>query len=119
MKNDDKKLCLTDALALARLQPLRLQASEIGEEALMLQPSFMERLENLEVLALNQTLIIEQLSSAVCALLTPSIRKQVIDRSTEELLDLLFLEGVPLGMLDLAVEWQQKFAAQDIMQFSE
>ncbi|MDO9477648.1 MAG: hypothetical protein Q7L07_13135 [Pseudohongiella sp.] len=77
-----------------------------------------ERIARLEILALNQTLIIEQLSCAISAMMSTEVRAQALDRSAEDLLKLVFTEGVPLAILDLAVDWRQKIARPDIMQTS-
>jgi hypothetical protein len=77
-----------------------------------------QRLARLEMLALNQALIIGQLTQALSAMMTPTARERTLDRSAEELLALIFGDGVPLTALELSVEWRQQIANPDITQIS-
>lgn len=78
-----------------------------------------ERLNRLEMLAINQAFIIEQLSKALDDLLLPVTREKVQLGSAEDLLALMYEEDVPLTALELAIEWRQSMAKPNIMQFSE
>lgn len=74
-----------------------------------------ERITRLEILALNQTLIIKHLTQAIGPMMHPAIRAQVLEASTEDLLSLIYTDGLPLAVLDLAIEWRQQIASPDIM----
>lgn len=78
-----------------------------------------KRLERLECLALNQALIIGQLTQAVNAMMPPAVRERTLDRSAEQLLELIFTDGVPLTALELSVEWRQQIASPCIMRTAE
>ncbi|WP_339859105.1 hypothetical protein [Pseudohongiella acticola] len=77
-----------------------------------------ERLARLELLVLNQALIIGQLTHAMNAMMPPAVRELALDRSAEELLELIFIDGVPLTALELSVEWRQQIAGHDITRTS-
>ncbi len=77
-----------------------------------------KRLERLETLALNQALIIGQMTQAISAMMPPSVRERTLDRSAEELLRLIFMDGVPLTALEVSVEWRQQIAGSGITQTS-
>jgi len=79
----------------------------------------LKRLERLETLALNQALIIGQLTQAISAMMPPSVRERALDRSAEVLLELIFTDGVPLTALELSVDWRRQIAAPCIMRTAE
>lgn len=77
-----------------------------------------DRIARLETLALNQTLIIEHLTGMVRCLVTPEVREHVLDTSAEDLLQLMYVEGLPLELLEPAIAWRQSVAMPGIMQIS-
>lgn len=79
----------------------------------------MQRLERLERIALNQTLIIDQLTALVRELSTQSMLERSMDSSAEALLELMFEEEMPAEALDLAIDWRQRLSnVREIMQTS-
>ncbi|MDF1622504.1 MAG: hypothetical protein P1V33_03420 [Pseudohongiella nitratireducens] len=74
-----------------------------------------DRMKRLETLALNQTLIIEHLSQAIAGILTNDERNKLLDKSAEDLLELVFTDGVPLSTMSLAVEWRNCIGRSSIM----
>jgi hypothetical protein len=100
MQNQDSWIKTTDATALSHPRLTR------------------ERLIRLETLVLNQALIIGQLTQAVSAMMSSEVREQTLDRSAEELLELIFTDGVPLTVLELSVEWRQQIADPGITRIS-
>lgn len=77
-----------------------------------------QRLARLEVIAMNQILIIDQLSSVISKLAPASLLQSVMDESAETMLSLMYEDGVPLSSFDLATEWRQGIASPDIMRIS-
>lgn len=70
-----------------------------------------KRIERLERIALNQTLIIEQLSWLLRATCSAGTLSDMGDSSAEVLLRLIFEQGVPIEALDLACQWRQNMGA--------
>lgn len=79
----------------------------------------LKRLERLETLALNQALIIGQMTQVISAMMPTAVRERALDRSAEQLLELIFTDGVPLTALELSVEWRQQIASPCIMRTAE
>lgn len=76
----------------------------------------MGRLERLEQIALNQTLIIEQLTRLVRDMAPKAAVERALDSSAEGLLELVFGQDVPMEMLGLVVDWRRSLAGvQDVM----
>ena len=70
-----------------------------------------DRLERLERIALNQTVIIDQLTEMVRELSPPTVLNRALDKSAEQLLELIFRDSVPVELLDLAVDWRKQLAS--------
>lgn len=75
-----------------------------------------DRLERLERIALNQTVIIDQLTAMVRELSSPGVLNRALDKSAEQLLELIFRDSVPVELLDLAIDWRKQLASpQEVM----
>ncbi len=78
-----------------------------------------ERVLRLEALALNQTLIIEQLTLLVADFAPTKSIELALDVSAEGILELTFEQRVPLDVLEMAVDWRRGLAGtREIMQIS-
>ncbi len=77
-----------------------------------------KRVAQLEMIVLNQILIIDQLTTVVAELVTPAVRSTALDNSAEELLQLMYDDGVPLEALDLAVQWRRRLGEPSITRIS-
>jgi len=77
-----------------------------------------ERIAQLEMIALNQILIIDQLTAVVAELVTPAMRSNALDSSAENLLQLIFVDEIPLQTLDLTVRWRKQMGEPGITQTS-
>ena len=76
----------------------------------------MKRLIRLEQIALNQTLIIDQLTQLVRELAPALAVERAMDASAEDLLGLIFEHEVPVEVLGLALDWRRSLAGvQDVM----
>lgn len=76
----------------------------------------LQRLERLEQIALNQTLIIEQLTQLVKALAPVTVVRDTLDACAEQMLGLVFDQGVPVEALELTADWRRSLAgAREVM----
>lgn len=77
------------------------------------------RLERLEKLAFNQTLIIEHLTLLMRDFAPVDSVELALDVSAEAVLALVFEQQVPMEALDLTVDWRRNLAGtREIMQIS-
>lgn len=77
------------------------------------------RLERLEILALNQTLIIEHLTLLVAEFAPTSAIELALDASAEGILALVFEQQVPIDALEISTDWRLSLAGtREIMRIS-
>lgn len=78
-----------------------------------------ERLERLEKLAFNQTLIIEHLTNLVRDSAPEDFLALALEVCAEAMLVLVFEQQVPIDALDLTIDWRLSLAGtREIMQIS-
>lgn len=81
--------------------------------------TIIERLESLEILALNQTLIIEHLTLLVAEFAPTNAIELALDASAEGILALVFEQQVPIEALEVSTDWRRSLAGTgEIMQIS-
>ena len=78
----------------------------------------LERIERLEMLAMNQTLIIKHLTKLIAEVAPMRLIERAQEASAEDLLGLVFEQDVPVSALDLAAEWRVSLSKEEIMQTS-
>ncbi|MDX1491294.1 MAG: hypothetical protein R3332_08405 [Pseudohongiellaceae bacterium] len=80
--------------------------------------STLQRVERLEMLAMNQALMIKHLSSLVVEITPMPDLRHAQEVCTEEMLQYIFDQNVPAGALELVNDWQTRLNKGTLMQTS-